>query len=410
MFQTALPQNYWHEDFVPGSMSVQQLNEYPPIIGQFNTYASTSKVGSMKSASFFRTKGFKPKAVWSFNPFQVMEYRGISEDIEGSVTAYKNSTVKSAEYRGNPALFFDHEYPPYTLSPLIIDDFLADESLVRAFAKVQAPDADIGLMLAEIRDTIQMFTNPIQLFAKKWNKLHHGLSKMSNRKATSIVTSRWMEYRYGIMPLISDITSLMDLFLKKHEIMEGDLIKKKDQLLLANASSYGSPVWKPLGNTACYGYGRYATIIESRLNSSVHYAATLSFPYAKLGVSMLDIPSLLWEITPYSFVFDWFINFGSWLRAIQPKPGLRFLNASVSGTETYKERTEIIAFSIYPQYCPWVTGKVFCSYEKRTSRFTRTVGRPLPASPQVNSKMLNLFRSLDSISMLWQNLPKPKGR
>jgi hypothetical protein len=39
------------------------------------------------------------------------------------------------------------------------------------------------------------------------------------------------------------------------------------------------------------------------------------------GMNMAQLPSALWELTPLSFVSDWFLNIGQYIAAISPVPG-----------------------------------------------------------------------------------------
>jgi hypothetical protein len=53
------------------------------------------------------------------------------------------------------------------------------------------------------------------------------------------------------------------------------------------------------------------------------------------GLHLSNLPSSIWEAIPFSFVADWVINLGDWIRAVTPKAGVKILATGV----TVKKRT-----------------------------------------------------------------------
>jgi hypothetical protein len=49
-----------------------------------------------------------------------------------------------------------------------------------------------------------------------------------------------------------------------------------------------------------------------------------------IGFSVKGLTSLPWELVPYSFVADWFVNVGDYIRALTPVPGLKLLDDSLT--------------------------------------------------------------------------------
>jgi hypothetical protein len=41
---------------------------------------------------------------------------------------------------------------------------------------------------------------------------------------------------------------------------------------------------------------------------------------ASWGLSPTQVASIIYEATPFSFMLDWAVNLGTWIRAVEPKP------------------------------------------------------------------------------------------
>jgi len=46
-----------------------------------------------------------------------------------------------------------------------------------------------------------------------------------------------------------------------------------------------------------------------------------------MGFSWESIPITAWELIPFSFVVDWFVNFGDYIQALTPKLGIKGLSS-----------------------------------------------------------------------------------
>lgn len=68
---------------------------------------------------------------------------------------------------------------------------------------------------------------------------------------------------------------------------------------------------------------------EYEVRATIYYDAKVT-PSKSFGLTWTDLPDAAWELTPWSFVVDWFINVGDYIRAITPKPEVRILSACTS--------------------------------------------------------------------------------
>lgn len=125
--------------------------------------------------------------------------------------------------------------------------------------------------------------------------------------------------------------------------------------------------------------------------------------YVYLSALGLQPLPTLWELLPWSFVMDWFLNIGTFLEAWTTKEGWTFLSGSQSVVGEYTEFAQILnGYGGYEVTCPPLTNELF--------EFERTVlSNPNPTlavNPQLLNGMVSNLRIADAVSLLAQQLKK----
>jgi hypothetical protein len=118
----------------------------------------------------------------------------------------------------------------------------------------------------------------------------------------------------------------------------------------------------------------------------------------KQGVGFKDLLTLPWELVPFSFVFDWFVNVGDRLRAAVPTSGFKELGSCTTVTRvdsvrgTAQTATPNAGYTIisYP------SGSFDASYELKT----RYAGLMAPRLVlKGDFRFSNIIRTLDALSL-----------
>lgn len=182
-----------------------------------------------------------------------------------------------------------------------------NELLISAIGDI-APDLDLGTTLAEAHQTIDMVLharkNAVKLIAKA---LKGG---MQTAKAAS---SAWLQWRYGWEILGYDIENIAKAL---KEPVRPSFIEGR-----AGTSFTGAPSksWRADWDYSWIAPGNAALVaVDENINVDVSYRANA---YAREKVTsvpgnyMVDIPTTAWELIPFSFVADWFVNVGKLLSA-----------------------------------------------------------------------------------------------
>jgi hypothetical protein len=135
--------------------------------------------------------------------------------------------------------------------------------------------------------------------------------------------------------------------------------------------------------------------------------------WSRLGLDFWDLPDAAWEFTKLSFVWDWFIGIGDWLRSLQMHRDRTVLGQYVTVKRDVK-------YSAWYEPGSLTVGGIykvpFDQYEgcelvyRKTCMQRRVVSPDLSILPVWNPSSLGIERTLDGLSLIWQRLPNLKGR
>jgi hypothetical protein len=140
--------------------------------------------------------------------------------------------------------------------------------------------------------------------------------------------------------------------------------------------------------------------IEVRAMSLDEYTATV---YSNVGLTTKGLLTTPWELVPYSFVADWFLNVGDFINALAPAPGWDQLGSALSVKSARVTVAKTTGLTVLdPNYVNKRMPRG--SFELlEESRSRGPLGLP---SLVVKSdfRLDNLTRQLDSLALLSQRL------
>lgn len=201
-----------------------------------------------------------------------------------------------------------------------------------AVAASKEAAADVGMMLSEAGSTISMLINPIRALPKLLKHLVQprtsGRMFGRRRSPLSYASNAWLEHRYGILPLLADIDTLRGLTRDVLSPRHTDFARKRAKKTLSSTST--RVVLSGLRPVPMNLYGVMVAESWAKVFASAFYRADGQTSGSQLGVDASSIPNLLWELIPFSFVVDWWLDVGTWIRAITPKYGITSLGGITS--------------------------------------------------------------------------------
>lgn len=289
-----------------------------------------------------------------------------------------------------------------------------DYLLVEAYAKMKESNLLVGEFMNDFRQTIGMLKRPFATSAELATKVviraRELLRKQQSRPykagrrrlsidemATGAFSSAWLEYRYGWRPLAMDVKSIVK--------MAGEKLAAQRTLVARGRSSSvanGGWTWDPMmfGDMPASGSIQYS--YKKSTNVGILYLVCLdqmAGVMRALGLRACDMPATAWEIMPYSFVADWFVGIGSWIKAISPSPGIVPLgNWSTIITDATTNTVKSCEWPIPVDESQWHGDYGSC--EEKIFNMTRHCGNQLPTYPVVKKLGLSWQQQADALALL----------
>lgn len=167
---------------------------------------------------------------------------------------------------------------------------------------------DLLTELAEFSSTLELLVSYLDKIRHPLKNYRDAVKKLKKSKLPEVeihnaAASLWMQYRYGIMPIVmsvKDIIKTMDTMLGVYRT-----VRKKEQVLGSKPKSLPDDRMVLQDNMSgvvtvrAVGKGRYSVDAGLRLVDLIKF----------------NWITTAWELVPYSFVIDWFLNVGDVLDA-----------------------------------------------------------------------------------------------
>lgn len=290
---------------------------------------------------------------------------------------------------------------PFGHVGVALDGAIASLAGTSAAANVANPEFQGLVFLAELREVFQMIRSPLSSYTQFLRAVERAKFKQL-RPSTAATTStgrflrdNWLAYRYGVRPVMRDIQN----FAKAIDTLSAKRPERK------TARGFATENGKKDITTVHGAWNGNLTISDSTTvtrscRSGVLYE--LKGEVDTFGMNVTEVPSAVWEIMPYSFVFDWFANIGSYVDAITPKFGVTVLGKWTT-YRTVSETTRTATRAYTGSYTTLGNGQ--CTLVKRTVAKSRVpsisidlVLKPTPLTGDYGKgRVLDLFALADQL-------------
>lgn len=222
-------------------------------------------------------------------------------------------------------------------------DYLLASTATTAWAGVDVGEFQGLAALGELHSTLNMLGDPVRslstfLWQRAWANADWKAARGRAAKAralANLLSSLWLQYQYAFRPIIKDIEAIL------HELQTQTFSPRRTSRAKAEQS-----VSTQSSYVAHTGGGAIDIDIHEEVErkysvrSGILYEGSVD-PAKQFGFHWTALPSAAWELTPWSFVADWFINVGDYLQAISPKIGVHVL----AGWQTIEVKTKVTRYS-----------------------------------------------------------------
>lgn len=269
------------------------------------------------------------------NPFK-SEVTSWFNSINGVVAKANNPWPSTSCYlkqtREGPQLSYMLEQAEKGLfpKPLISQseiDRVTQLAATKAWAALHGSETQVLVFLAEVHKTFALLRNPFRELYVFLKKVRSDLlkSKSAARTVAEYLAAEWLKYRYGIMPILYDIDGLIKALSK--DKVEGLRTARGIETLHAEETLDLIHIH---GVETAYQWVTSDEIIVKCGLLTRGKLGTRDF----LGATLRQFPSTVWEVIPFSFVADWFVNVQAFIGAFAASG-----SADILGRYTVTTRT-----------------------------------------------------------------------
>jgi hypothetical protein len=152
-----------------------------------------------------------------------------------------------------------------------------------------------------------------------------GISAKKGKPRGSNWTDHWLALQYGWKPLLADIHGAADALSKR---------PKGDWIVTAKGTAFVKDRFTQTftGPNSGSCVAEVLTSTMTRIDAVPQNEAIISL--ASLGI--LNPLEVAWEVTPFSFVVDWFLPIGDWLNGMDAMLGYTSAYTSISSLQKMK--------------------------------------------------------------------------
>lgn len=251
-------------------------------------------------------------------------------------------------------------------------------------AAVKDQKVNLAMALAEYRQTAALFSDLGVRVAAAWRKFRRadvlGVAYTLTGRGKKKFSANWLQFQYGVQPLYFDmIGSIKEL---EAAAIRGQYFFKVS--VRGRARDSFTEV------TNQYGAHRPITRITNQEESqrwTCYYTVDGNLVKQASALGFTNPVALAWELVPYSFVIDWFINVGDWLGQLDTLSGVN--RTAVYKSTRYKEQ----------QFVTFMDGASTYTNE----RTSRSGALPFPGIELQWEPSLSWKRIVSSVALLRQS-------
>jgi hypothetical protein len=199
-----------------------------------------------------------------------------------------------------------------------VTDNQKNKAFSQLLEKIKGSDFNLGVELGQLNQTVGLLAGNLGKLGRAALALRRGDFSTaarqlgtSARKNTSLkakdISGRWLELQYGWLPLLSSSFDAMQAFKALSDGPRTKMFLARNvelrELEISSSANYTGKAKYKVGRRL--QYEMYEELSAAR----------------QLG--LVDPLSIAWELTPWSFVIDWFFPFGNYLSNLNQIPKLK---------------------------------------------------------------------------------------
>lgn len=291
------------------------------------------------------------------------------------------------------------------------DNQLYNLALAKAWSKLNNAELDVGMMLGEGAETLEMLRdiltgrnglgNFLRNFGKKLDKKGLGAFRLTGKALSDTI----LEFYLGISPFLNDIDDIIDFFnskAKKAALLRrkrGQKVDKDETYSISSLTAFGTMMFHV--DTLTTVERKYVATLYYQINPGWSLYEGLN----RFGLSPSQMPALAWQLVGRSFLVDWAIGVGTWLQGLTPNPAVKVLGGCFSRKYNIERITHV---GTRCQYCNSRGPQLSIGQEHvmNAEYLIRTLDASFPPLPAIKYDVVKYKRVLIACALGWKSCDK----
>jgi len=305
---------------------------------------------------------------------------------------------------GNPAGDLLHNWVPS-----LDEDRLMNLAATKALSDSNGKSAQGLVIAAEMQKTLDTLRHPLKASFTALRNIPKILRQKGSgniplgqlKNVASGASNQYLTWFYGLRTIMFDIEDIQKALSKKiSDRVTGRGFQDDSTFSIDVVPCFSS---QPYQADLTF---RYDELVEFRAGALVQLDVVPSLS-DNLGFSLRKVPEAAWELLPWSFVVDWFVNVGDSIGALQAAMLNKFLAQWITRKRTLKFTNTVSNFAFLPAYTNWVVNQPCVDTEmvvvEMYDRFPTNLGKYVLPTLQLSLKKVP---TLAAISLAVQQLTK----
>lgn len=325
------PYSYYSSDFVP-EMTVENMTDIVT-----PDFVKRSAKGEIFNNPLTQSKVFDYQNMINYSFEYIRRFKSNYTIAAGSRDTGTVTGIYPATVRG---------YGGFLPPPTFDDDDLEDlkgQAVAKAYSNINTSDTLALVTLLELEKTLFSLGGILKHATKLYRYCLKRSARYGRRNALKnfrLYADLWMEARYSLRPLYYDVVGLLKALDRP--------LSKLDRATFRGSASYSdgsddsiTVALSDAGHTGSYFTVNRKSSIDIEARSGCLCQTNPETRATSLG--LYEIPLTLWEIVPFSFIVDWFLNVGDIIGAWTPRMGSTVLASWVVVTTTITQSVNVSA-------------------------------------------------------------------